>query len=121
VASQLLWVETLIKILAGLPLLAAPITTAKLLGLPSPGTALWPRLLGAVLIGLGLAAYIEGSNSRSNGLGFAGAVVINLIGAATLASLLVAGQAAQTARGRSVLWVATVVLALLSLLQLAHI
>lgn len=120
-ANQLLWVETLIKILAGLPLLAAPVSAARLLGLPLPGAALWPRLLGAVLIGLGVAAYIEGSTSRGNGLGFAGAVVINMIGAGTLAGLLLSGHAAQTARGRGVLWVTVVVLALLSLMQLAYI
>lgn len=120
-ANQLLWLETLLKVLAGLPLMVAPIATAKLLGLPAPSAPLWPRLLGALLVGVGLAAYIQGSTVTGKGLGFVGAIVINLLAAGVIAALLVLDRAAQTTRGRSVLWVTVVILVLLSLLELAQV
>ena len=54
--EQLLWVEMLLKLAAGLVLLIAPTTTAAVLGLPRPGSGFWPRLLGATLVGQGIAS-----------------------------------------------------------------
>lgn len=118
-ANQLLWLETLLKLLAGLPLLLAPTTTARLLGLPLPGSAFWPRLLGATLCGLGVATYIQGAVGAGRGLGFTGAIVINLTAAATLVAMLILRRANTTTRGALVLWTAAAILILLSLFELA--
>ena len=78
--QQLLWIETLLKLAGGLSLLLAPVTVIRLFGLPASNAALWPRLLGAVLVGLSAATYIEGAWPGSRGLGLAGCIVINLCG-----------------------------------------
>lgn len=118
-AQQLLWIEILIKLAGGLALAILPLTTARLLGLPVGASGFWPRLLGAVLIGLAGAAFIEGGTAGSKGLGLAGAVVINLISASMLIALLVLERAAGTGRGRGLLWGLAAGLLVLSLFEIA--
>jgi hypothetical protein len=80
--QQLLWLETLLKFVPGLLLALAPLTTLRVLGLPRPETGFWPRLCGALLIGIAGALFLEGT-SRGHGLSLAGCIVINLCGGAT--------------------------------------
>ncbi|MBU2533169.1 MAG: hypothetical protein KKB37_10535 [Alphaproteobacteria bacterium] len=54
-ADQLLWLETLFKGGIGLVMLVAPLTAARLAGLPHGNSAFWPRLFGAALIGIAAA------------------------------------------------------------------
>jgi hypothetical protein len=117
-AQQLLWIETLLKLSGGVTLALFPFTTARLLGLPVSAAGLWPRLLGAVLIGLAGAAFIEGSTPGSRGLGLAGAVLINLVSAAMLIVLLMLERAAATMRGRGALWALAIGLVILSLFEI---
>jgi hypothetical protein len=120
--NQLLWLETLLKIGSGLALVLAPVTLIRMLGLPSPGpgAALWPRLLGATLIGCGAAAYIEGAWTGSRGLGLAGLVLINFITSGTLAAAMMLGGGAPTRRGTFVLWAIVVFLFVLARVEMAH-
>lgn len=118
---QLLWIETLLKVAGGVLLALAPLTTIKLLGLPTPATAFWPRILGGVLIGIGAAAYIEGAWDGARGLDVAGLIVINVSSAAILAITLIFGGGAQTRRGTAVLWSLIVLLVVLVLFEIAHV
>jgi hypothetical protein len=118
-AQQLLWIETLFKLAGGCALVLLPLTTARVLGLPVAASGFWPRMLGAVLLGLAGATLIEGSTSASKGLGLAGAVVVNLACAAVLTALLVLGRAAATGRGRVILWALAALLLGLSLFEIA--
>jgi hypothetical protein len=118
-AQQLLWIETLIKLAGGLALALLPLTTARLLGLPAGTSGFWPRLLGAILIGLAGASFIEGSTAGSNGLGLGGSVTVNLASAGMLIALLVLGRAAALSRGRAILWGVAIALLVLSLLEIA--
>ena len=104
--QQLLWLETLLKVGCGVALVVAPISVI--------------RLLGALLIGCGAAAYIEGAWDGSRGLGLAGLVIINLISAAALAGTVIFGTAAPSRRGSFAVWSAVVVLFVLSLIEIAH-
>ena len=117
---QLLWLETLLKLAAGAALVLVPLTTIRVLGLPASATGFWPRLLGVLLIGVAAAAYIEGAWAGSRGLGLAGLVIINILGAAMLALLAMFGGGAQTRRGAVSLWTLVVLLLLLALLEIAH-
>lgn len=119
--QQLLWIETLLKLAAGLPLLIAPGWTARALGLPRDATGFWPRMLGGMLVGLAVALVLEGWIGNVHGLGLAGALAIDLAAAATLATLLVLGKAAPTRRGRILLWLLAGLLVLLALLELAKV
>ena len=117
--DQLLWIEALIKFSAGCILLILPITMLKVFGLPGRDTALWPRLLGGMLAGMGLAQLAEGGIAGSGGLGLAGTAIVNITCAATLSVLLITNQASATRRGRTALWLVVGLLTILSGIEIA--
>lgn len=118
---QLLWIEFVTKLAGGLVLLSFPLTAIKVLGLPKSETAFWPRVLGAVLIGLAIATYMENSVKLGHGLGLGGSFVINLTGGLTFAALLFLKQAGTTVRSRVVLWACSLALIGLALVEIAYI
>ncbi len=118
--QQLLLTETLFKLAAGLVLLAAPGMTATILGLDRPTSGFWPRLLGAVLLGLAAATFIEQRLPGSKGLGLAGCVAVNLIAAFVIGSALAMKSAAPTRRGKLALWLLVAVLTTLGLVEIAY-
>lgn len=118
---QLLWIELVAKLAAGLVLLAIPMTAIKVLGLPRPPTAFWPRLLGGVLLGLSAATFMDTTVRLGHGLSLGGSFVINLISAATLGTMLFLKQGPETRRGRAILWALTAALAGLGLIEIAYI
>ncbi len=117
---QLLSFETLLKLAAGALLVLAPLTSIKMLGLPPSGSTFWPRLLGAVLLGLSAATFIEGRWEGAHGLGMAGLIVINIAGAAVIALSAAFGGSAPTRRGRLAQWSIVVLLFVLALFEIAH-
>ena len=117
-SEQLLWIEACLKLAGGLALTVAPRTLARLLGLPSADQPFWPRLLGALLIGLAAASLLEAR--MQGGLGLAGSIAINLAGAAMIGALLILGRAGNTRRGRSLLWLIAGALVFLGLVEIAH-
>jgi hypothetical protein len=118
--QQLLWFETLLKLAGGAALVLAPLVTIKLLGLPPATNGFWPRLLGAVLIGLAAATFIEGALEGSRGLGLAGSIVINIASAAVIALAGLFGGGAPTRRGTFTLSALVVLLLVLALVEIAH-
>ncbi|MBI1650691.1 ABC transporter permease [Hyphomicrobium sulfonivorans] len=116
--QQLLWIETLLKFIPGLLLVIAPLTTLRVLGLPRPDAGFWPRLCGALLLGLAGATFIEGT-SKGHGLGLAGVIVVNLTGAAVLASLLILEAGPKSRRGTIAVWLTVCALVLLSITEIA--
>lgn len=116
--QQLLWIETLLKLTGGLVLAIAPMSAVKVFGLPQTGTGFWPRLLGAVLIGLAAAMFLEARVTGSHGLGLAGCAVVNLAGAAMMAALLVVDAGPPSVRGRGLLWLLVIFLLVLSVLEM---
>jgi hypothetical protein len=125
--QNLLWLEVALKLTGGLTLALIPVTASRLVGLPISGTAFWPRLLGAVLIGLALATLLQGDTllkgafTHGRGLGLAGSIAINLTSAAILTAQLVMTRAAATRRGNGALWALVAVLTGLSLFELAYV
>lgn len=117
---QLLWLETLLKLAGGAALLLAPLTTIRILGLPTSATGFWPRVVGVLLIGIAAATFIEGAWAGSRGLGLAGLVILNILSAAVIALAAVLGAGAPTRRGTAALWTLVVLLLLLSLVEIAH-
>lgn len=115
--QQLLWLETLLKLSAGLLLLLLPLSTLRLLGLPRPDTGFWPRLCGALLLGIAAASFIEGA-AFGHGLGLAGSILINLVGIALLGAALVFDGGPATLRGRVVVWLTVCALVFLSVLEM---
>ena len=118
---QLLWIETLLKFAGGLTLLFVPMSASRILGLPHGNNGLWPRIVGALLIGIAGALYLEGlklTQFRHGGLGLAGVAVINLTSIFALAALLVM-DLVKTVRGRIAMWGLIAVLTVLAVLEVA--
>jgi hypothetical protein len=118
---QLLWIELVMKLAGGLVLLLVPLTAIKVLGLPAAPSPFWPRLLGAVLVGLALATYMDASVRLGHGLALGGSFVINLTAGFALAALAYLGRGIETTRGRLVLWLCAAGLLGLAAVELAYI
>ncbi len=119
--SQILFLEVLIKLAFGVPLILAPLSTLRLCGLPCPPTGFWPRLVGGLLLGLAAATFIEIRLPGSKGLGLHGLIAINLIAAGTIVALLIMNAGAPTMRGRMALWLAVALLFMLTLAEISEI
>ncbi len=104
---------------AGALLILAPGLTIKLIGLPKSDGNFWPRMLGALLLGLAIASLLQGTLRAQGGLGLTGSIAVNLTVTAVLGSLLILGPATPTKRGRLALWCLMILLTLLSLAELA--
>lgn len=118
--QQLLFVETVLKLTGGVLLLLLPLTLCRIFGLPKPQSGLWPRLLGAVLVGLAGATYVEGA-TQLNGLGMAGLVIVNMVAVAVILTLLALGGAGATQRSRFTFAGLALILLVLGLLELSQV
>lgn len=120
-AHDLLLIEMALKGISGALLLFFPRSLARVLGLPPVGETFWPRLLGTLLIGLGIATFLEVGAEKQNGLGLSGHVAINLTMTLVLTALLIMGRAGATRRGRALVAAGAAAIALFALLELAWI
>jgi hypothetical protein len=119
--QYLMWIEVALKLGSGLILGLLPVASPRLFGLPPSAGAFWPRLLAAVLVGVGLAILLQAIIKPGSGLGLGGSMAINLTAAAVVTGQLVMGRAATTRRGNATLWALVVTLTGLSLVELAYI
>lgn len=119
--SQILLLEAILKLGFGTVLLLAPLSTLSLVGLPRPPTGLWPRLVGALLVALAAAIFIEIRLPGSKGLGLYGLIAINLIVALTLIGVMIFDAGASTRRGRLALWLAIGLLITLALAEISEV
>jgi hypothetical protein len=112
----ILLIDAVINFVLGVFLLAFPIFAAAL-GVPPSSTLFYPNILGAVLIGVAVALFIEAirkANGKYVGLGLIGAISINLCGGIVLTLWLIFGRLALPVRGRIFLWSLAFVLVVLS-------
>ncbi len=116
--QELLWIEIVLKGAAGGLLMLAPRTLARALGLPPVAEPFWPRCLGALLVGIALAAFLEVKLKGANGLGLAGAIAVNLAAAGIIGGQLIVGQVTPARRGRVLLWLTAGLLMLLALAEI---
>jgi hypothetical protein len=129
-AAHLLRLELVFLITFALLLLATPSTTIRVLGLPPAGSSFWPRLAGALLLGLAMAViatdqgWLTVSTAKgplATGIGLGAFVAINLTLAFVLMSMLVAGAALPTRRGKVFLWGVALLSALLGFVEIAYV
>ena len=118
----LLAVDGAINLALGVALVAFPRGLVRALGIPTVENAFYPSVLGGVLVGIGIALFLERRGRRSGpvGLGLAGAVAINLCGGLVLAWWLALGGLDLPLRGRVFLWALVVLLVGLSGVELVH-
>jgi hypothetical protein len=118
--SSLLFLDGTINLVLGGLLVAYPPALVQALGLPRSEPPFYPSILGAVLLGVGVALLVEGRRGgpRGEGLGLIGAAVINLCGGAALVYWLLWGDLSLPLRGRLFLWGLAVLLVVLSPLEI---
>jgi hypothetical protein len=116
----LLILDGLINLCLGVLLLLFPRGFLRTLGLPIAETPFYASILGAVLVGISLALFIERLSKRAGirGLGLAGAVSINLTGGLVLALWLVLGDLGLHLQGYIFLWALVFILVVLSGVEL---
>ena len=122
--TTLLKADAAINIFLGILLLAFPSGLVKALGIPMADPSFYPTILGAVLLGIGLALLLEcyRKTNRFVGLGLGGAIAINLCGGFVLAAWLLSDKLILPLRGQILLWSLVLLLAGISLLEgLIHI
>jgi hypothetical protein len=117
-SSNLLVVDATINLLLGVLLIAFPAGLVEALGIPQAESAFYPSILGAVLVGIGVALFVERARGES-GLGLLGAISINMCGGLVLAGWLLFGSLALPTRGQVVLWLLVAILVGISGLELA--
>jgi len=90
----------------GALLLLAPVGVLDLLGLPPADSYFYVAILGAVLVGIGVALLVEvyGKQPRLRGLGLGGAIAINLCGGLALLLRLIVAPPELPLRGTLILW-----------------
>jgi hypothetical protein len=109
-----------VNVLLGILLLLFPAGVLDLLGLPQTSTYFYPSILGAVLLGIGVALFIEvrGAPKGVSGLGLAGAIAINILGGGALLVWLLAAQLDIPRRGHVVLWSVAIAVLAIGLVEL---
>jgi hypothetical protein len=104
--EKVLLVDLAINLILGVVLLVFSRRVIQLLGVPMSEHSFYPNILGAVLLGIGIALLVEYFRSPGGivGLGLGGAIAINLCGGFVLAAWLVSGKLHIPFRGLVLLW-----------------
>ena len=120
--QQILWFEVALKGILGIALFVMPLSAARLCGLQHPGSGFWPRLVGALLLGLAAGVFIKAEfPTVQGGIGPGGLIATNLAGASALAGALILGKAAPSRRGWFLILIVTILLLALAFVEIAHI
>jgi hypothetical protein len=121
-SSKLLLVDAFINLILSVLLATFPKSVVEFLGVPDNYTKFYPSIVGAVLIGIGVALVIEYFRrpTRPPGLGLHGAIAINLCGALFLAGWLVCGSLEIPLRGLVFLWALAAGLIVISVFEFAQ-
>ena len=102
----LLTIDGIINLALGILMLFFPTHMIQTFDLPGADNNFYINILGAVLLGIGVALLIERSSNRlrMSGLGIAGAIAINLCGSGTLIAWLLFGNLDLSLGGSILLW-----------------
>lgn len=109
---RVLIVDAMINLILGIILLFFPLKVMGFLGLPVDVNVFYPSILGAVLIGIGMALLVEvfRRTATTAGLGLEGAMAINICGGIVLTGWLLSGKLSIPLRGEVLLWGLVIVL-----------
>lgn len=120
VSQRLLVIDAVVNLALGVLLLLFPAGIVDLLGLPLTDTNFYASILGAVLLGIGIALLIEryGEPVGLRGLGLEGAIAINFCGAGVLLLWLLLVPFDIALRGKIILWCIAVGVIAIGLIEL---
>ncbi|MGD8253399.1 MAG: hypothetical protein PVJ11_05475 [Syntrophobacterales bacterium] len=114
--QKVLLIDSAVNVALAFLLITFPEKLVNLLGIPTAEHSFYPSILGAVLLGIGVALIIEYSRRPDGlvGLGLGGAVTVNLCGGVVLTVWLLSGKLDIPFRGQLVLWLLAIVLTVIS-------
>lgn len=114
--NLILFIDAVINIILGILLLPASGVIADFIGVPPIGGGFYASILGAVLYGIGIALLIEifKHDKKLSGLGFHGAIAINLCAGFVLAFWLLYKELYLPLRGLIFLWILVFLLIIIS-------
>ena len=109
--SVILLVDAIVNIIIGCILVLYPLGTGAILGIPSVEGLFYPVILGAVLLGIGIALLAERSRKSPElvGLGTGGAIIINFCAGMALLVFLILGNLNIPVRGYIILWILVII------------
>jgi hypothetical protein len=113
--------DAVINLILGILLLAYSPELVSILGIPPSDNFFYPNILGAVLLGIGIALVLEAFRKNRNkyiGLGLLGAVIINICGGLVLLLWLLTGGLNLPQKGLIFLWILDVLLLFISSVEL---
>lgn len=118
--QMILLVDSIINLLLGVIILLFPFGLNSFLSLPKESNYFYTTILGAVLVGIAIALFIETFWQRKgiSGLGLSGAIVINLCGGLALVLLLIFGTLTIPIYGRIILWLLVVAVIIIGIVEL---
>jgi SagB-type dehydrogenase family enzyme len=118
--SGLLVLDAVVNLALGLLLLLIPTRLAVLLGIPLSDGLFIASILGAVLMGIGVALLLESFRPSLGlaGLGLAGAITINMFAAGVLAAWLLSGTLPASSVAYTLLWLLAILVLGISLVEL---
>jgi hypothetical protein len=114
-----LLVDSIINLFLGAVLLAYSEPVIQFFGLPETYDFFYPNILGAILVGIGIALFLEYRREGAFiGLGLGGAISINMMGGIVLFAWLVFGNLNLALHGKIILWVLDLILLGISTIEL---
>jgi hypothetical protein len=116
-----LLIDASINLILGILLLAYSPKLVSILGVPSSDNFFYPNILGAVLLGIGIALIIEAYRKHKDkfiGLGLLGAISINICGGIVLLLWLLSGGLNLPQKGIIFLWILDILLLGISSVEL---
>jgi hypothetical protein len=119
-SKKILLLDALINLILGILLLSFSESLIEFLGIPYTANHFYPNILGAVFIGITIALLFEyfRKNDKFIGLGFSGAIAINLCGGFVLALWLIFGNLNLPIKGQIILWIVVFLLIGISFFEL---
>ncbi|NNG04380.1 MAG: hypothetical protein HKM95_09805 [Inquilinus sp.] len=104
ITDILLLADAVLKLVMGAVLAVYSNRLVGALGLPSGGSSFYPRLLGGLLLGVGVARLMAAMPTGWAGLGIHGAAMVNVLMGAMLVLLLIGRAGRPAAAGQRLLW-----------------
>jgi cation transport ATPase len=110
-----LLIDSIVNIVLGLLLLCYPFGVGKILGLPVSEENFYALILGAVILGIGIALFIDFRyyEKGMRGLGLEGAIAINLLASIVLIIILLPGKLRVSHTGSVILWIIAILVFLI--------
>ena len=98
--------DSIVNVVIGLFLLCYPLGVGEIFSLPKSEDNFYAIILGAVLLGIGIALFIEFKyyDRGIRGLGLEGAIIINIIAGIVLIVILLSGTLNISLEGLIILW-----------------